>query len=793
MNESIQTIALQSTSITPQELEVSLVKARQQKVSLLELVLKEKKISEEALAQAFSEWLRLPRVRLASLTINPDWAKIISEELATKRLCLPVSVEGRTLVVAMANPTDYDAIQDVQFATGYTVRPVVATRMEIIDAIQEVFTADERMSDFLSEVADSRDLSILPPEQDKVDLDTMDSRSAAELAPVIKMCNLILQEAIKVKASDIHLEPALNSLQVRLRVDGVLREYMEVPKWLQNPLISRLKILAQLDIAERRLPQDGRIKVNFQTKAMDVRVSTLPTHFGEKVVMRILGASNIPTFEEMGLSAQQLDLLTRALSQPQGMILVTGPTGSGKSTSLYSMVLRRRSPQVNIVTVEDPIEYQLAGINQVQVNIKSGLTFAGCLRSILRQDPNIILLGEIRDLETAEIAFQGAMTGHLVLSTLHTNSALAATTRLLDLGVDAFLLTSSVNLILAQRLARRVCANCKKPAVPSREILERLRIDDDNFQTFRGTGCGACGNTGYSGRIGIFELLAITPAMKELLRRKASEGDLRKSAIKSGTKFLLDDALEKVRQGFTDLEEVVRVIELQHDNMTHCPSCGRFIEYEFAACPYCLHSIRSVCPSCGQDLKPDWKICPYCNSAATARPEEAAAEKRTTLSGHSQRQLPTSVAGSLNQKPAQLRLSAPPSAAPTPKRPKILIVDDDPAIQKVISVALSMLPVENDVVVAKDGVEALELVAQTVDLVILDIGLPRMDGFAVCRKLREDLRTAFVPVVMLTANTDEAKRTEGYLVGTDDFICKPFKVPDLNARVMRLLRRTYGI
>lgn len=794
MTQSIETtIAIQPTSITPQELEVSLQKARRQNVSLVELVLKEKKISEEALAQAFSEWLRLPKVKLATLTINPETARVISEELATKRVCLPLSIEGRTLVVAMANPTDYDAIQDVQFASGYTVRPVVATRLEIVDRIQEVFTADERMSDFLSEVADSADLTILAPDSpDKVDLDSMNSRSASELAPVVKMCNLILQEAIKAKASDVHLEPGLNSLQVRLRVDGVLREYMEVPKWLQNPLVSRLKILALLDIAERRLPQDGRIKVNFQNKALDIRVSTLPTHFGEKVVLRILGSATIPTFEEMGLSEAQLALLTTALGQPQGMILVTGPTGSGKSTSLYSMVVRRKSPEVNIVTVEDPIEYQIAGINQVHVNVKTGLTFSSCLRSILRQDPDVILLGEVRDLETAEIAFQAAMTGHLVLSTLHTNSSLAATTRLLDLGVDPFLITSSVNLILAQRLARRVCANCKKPTPPNKALLDRLRLDGKGLMTYRGAGCNQCANTGYSGRIGIFELLAFTPTLKELLRRKASEAELRKAALKSGTQFLLDDAIAKVKAGLTDLEEVVRVIELQHDNMVNCPQCNRFIEIDFSACPYCLHSIRSLCGSCGQDLKPDWKLCPYCNTPVTPSDPAASAGGHRFLTASSQKTL-TVGSSSLDEEAGEMNLAAA-STQPAPKKPKILIVDDDRSIQKVISAALTMLPVESEVLTASDGAEAIDTAATIgADLVILDIGLPKMDGFAVCKKLRADIRTAFVPIVMLTANADESQRTQGYLVGTDDFIGKPFSVPDLNARVMRLLQRTYGI
>jgi len=397
-------------------------------------------------------------------------------------------------------------------------------------------------------------------------------------------------------------------------VDGVLREYMQIPKWLQSPLVSRLKILSKLDIAERRVPQDGRIKVNFLHRSVDLRVSTLPTHFGEKVVLRILGNTDVPSLQSLGFSESQLPIMESVLHQPQGMILVTGPTGAGKSTSLYSMVTALRSPQVNIITVEDPIEYQLPGINQVQVNPKAGLTFASCLRSILRQDPDVILLGEIRDLETAEIAFQAAMTGHLVLSTLHTNSSLATVARLLDLGVDPQLITSAVSMILAQRLVRQTCAKCKTPHSPPARLLERLRIQEGDFVFHQGQGCAPCSMTGFSGRLGVYEMLRMTPSLKELIHRKAGEGELRKAAGMTGTRFLLDDAMEKARQGLTTLEEVMRVVQLQEDEITRCPECNAFINLDFSSCPYCLTTLRHLCTQCGEELKPEWLLCPYCNT-----------------------------------------------------------------------------------------------------------------------------------------------------------------------------------
>jgi type IV pilus assembly protein PilB len=801
MSKKLAPLLVQTGILTQKELDHSLELAKKKNISLLDVILQEKQVSEEELADTFARWLRLPRVRLATTVVENDATKAINEELAHKHLCLPLKLEGKTLILAMANPADYDAIQDVQFVSGFTVRPVVASRTEIVDGISQVYQTDDKLQDFLENVSEAGDFTILPGEKEEVDLDTMESRSAAELPPVVKMCNLIIQDAIKTSASDIHIEPALNAVQVRLRVDGVLRDYMQVPKWLHNAVVSRLKILAKLDIAERRLPQDGRIKVQLQGRPLDIRVSTLPTHFGEKVVMRILGSSEIPSFKQMGFAPAQIQMLENTLSQPQGMVLVTGPTGSGKSTTLYSMVQKRKSAEVNIITVEDPIEYQLAGINQVQVNIKAGLTFAGCLRSILRQDPDVILVGEVRDLETAEIAFQAAMTGHLVLSSLHTNSSLATIARLLDLGVDPFSITSSVSVILAQRLARRICLRCKEEYQPSSGLLDRLRVDDPSMKFYRGRGCSTCGSTGYAGRVGIYEILRMTPSLKEHIHRKAPEPELRKAAGLAGTRFLLEEAMDKVRQGITTLDEILRVIQLQEEEITRCPKCDSFINLDFSTCPYCMHALRYLCEACGQELKLEWKLCPYCNTKVTRgmEAEEGGPKALPAPSEAEEASVAVAAPAAAPEEPAAsgpgdggpLRQRAP---APMTKKPRILVVDDDEGIKKVVQKALGQLPYEVDIRTAADGVEALEKMNEEApDLLILDVMMPRMDGFAVCQKLREDVRTTFVPVMMLTANADEGNRTKGYLVGTDDYLTKPFSVPELNARVMRLLRRTYGL
>jgi len=821
MSKQLGSLLLQSGIVDQEQLEAHLEQARKRNVPLWDIVLAEKQISEESLADAFSRWLRVPRVRMASVQIDPETLKGVTEELARKHICIPIKVEGKSLVVAMANPSDFGALQDLQFASGMNIRPVVASRTEIVDSIEQYFSTEEKAEDFLENVADAIDFRIVTPEKeegdDNTDLDAMDARGSAHLPPVVKMCNLVIRDAIKAAASDIHIEATLNAVLVRFRVDGVLRDYMQIPKWLQNAVVSRLKILAKLDIAERRLPQDGRIKVQFQNRSVDMRVSTLPTHFGEKVVMRILGSATVPTLKDLGFNDEQLQIVDAALGQPQGLILVTGPTGSGKSTTLYACLQQKKSPEVNIITVEDPIEFQIPGINQVQVNVKAGLTFASALRSILRQDPDVVLVGEVRDKETAEISFHASATGHLVLTTLHTNGTLPTIGRLLDLGVEPVNITDSIAVIVAQRLARRLCQHCKEEYTPPASLLERLRINPNDMRFFRGRGCNECGRTGFSKRIAIVELLRITPTLKDLIHKRAPEAEMRKAAGLAGTRFLLEDAMDKVKHGLTTIEEIMRVVQVQEDEITRCPKCESFINLDFSTCPYCMYEIKHLCSSCGQELKMEWRVCPYCNTRtstqpalqaptgpAEAQPERASAAAAAAAAAPPPAPSPRKKKSGLHPaaapiptpEPAQpaARGLTPVQAAPASKKPRILIVDDDDGIKLVVRKALQQLPMEVDIITASDGVEALEkMKADPADMLVLDVMMPRMDGFTVCEKLRQDIRTTFVPILMLTANADESNRTKGYLVGADDYMNKPFNVPDLNARVTRLLRRTYGL
>ena len=570
-HRQLEGILRRSGTLTTQELDLSLVQATARNMSLWDVLILERQVPEDTLAEAISASLRLPLVRIESLEIDAAAVKAVAGWLVRKHNCLPIRFTGKSLVLAMANPLDQQAIQDVQFASSRQIEPVVALRSEILRGIEKHYGKGGPPA-VEGPAAAGEGLRVMAAERDELILEeTGPLPQSPEDTPAVHLCSLIVLDAIKLDASDIHIEPGPSEVRVRLRIDGVLRDHLRLPRWMHGALVSRIKILAKLDISQQRLPQDGRMKVKGYDRAVDLRVSTLPTHFGEKVVMRLLGAARTPALTALGLSQLEAALLEDALSQPQGLILVTGPTGAGKSTTLYSMLTRRHSAEVNIVTIEDPIEYQVAGINQVQVDAKAGLTFASCLRAILRQDPDVILVGEIRDLETAEIAFQAALTGHLVFSTLHTNSTLATIERLLDLGVKPLLVTSATNLIIAQRLARRICTNCRELYSPSAEALSKLRIADGH--TFQhGKGCALCGQTGYAGRVGIFEILRLTPRLKELVSRHATEPEMTAAAVAAGTQLLMTDAISKVHQGLTTVEEILRIIRIETADETVLPA-----------------------------------------------------------------------------------------------------------------------------------------------------------------------------------------------------------------------------
>ena len=518
--------------------------------------------TEQTLTEFLAKQFGIEKIELAPEEIEESVFTLVPPQLTQKHQLGPTKLTGSILTVAMADPTDLIAINEIKFITGYGVRVVLASPSAIKKTLDHRF-GGVSYDDVLKKFGDS-DMELIL-EQDDVNLQEL--QQATMEAPVVTLVNAILADAAKRRASDIHIEPYEKLFRVRFRIDGVLQEIMSPPLRLKNPLVSRLKVMAGLDIAERRLTQDGRIKLKMGIGGeLDIRVSILPTLFGEKVVMRLLDKSNLQLdMAKLGFDPQTLKDFQEAIHKPFGMILITGPTGSGKSTTLYSALSELNKADVNISTAEDPVEYNLVGINQVQVREQIGLNFASCLRSFLRQDPDIIMVGEIRDLETAQIAVKAALTGHLVLSTLHTNDAPSTIDRLINMGVEPFLLTSSINLIAAQRLVRRICDKCKEPIEVTPEALINLGVDASEaaggFPTFRGRGCNSCNETGYRGRLAIYEILVMHEGLKELILKSASAADLKREAVKLGMSTLRMSALQKVRDGFTTIEETIRVTD----------------------------------------------------------------------------------------------------------------------------------------------------------------------------------------------------------------------------------------
>jgi len=512
-----------------------------------------------ALTDFLSKQYGVPSINLSDFEVDPDVIKLVPREIAEKHVVLPINRAGSSLIVAMSDPTNIFAIDDLKFLTNYNVEPVVASEASIREAIERWY-APQVSYDEVMEGFDETEINF---GYDEEEVDIVDLEKSAGEAPVIKLCNLILVNAMKRGASDIHVEPYEKLLRIRYRVDGVLYEEMRPPLKLKNPIISRLKIMAALDIAERRLPQDGRIKLKLgKGREMDFRVSVLPTLYGEKVVMRLLDRSNLQLdMKKLGFESKQLEDFQHSIHQPYGMCLVTGPTGSGKTTTLYSALQELNKISENISTAEDPVEYNLHGINQVQMHDEIGLNFATSLRAFLRQDPDIIMVGEIRDFETAEIAVKAALTGHMVLSTLHTNDAPSTINRLLNMGVEPFLVTASVNLIVAQRLARKVCPECKQRVdIPKEALLEAGMREDQvgSVTAFKGPGCRNCSQTGYKGRIALYEVMPLKDELKELVLTGASASELKNESIRLGMRTLRMSGLSKLQEGITTLEEVLR-------------------------------------------------------------------------------------------------------------------------------------------------------------------------------------------------------------------------------------------
>jgi len=517
-------------------------------------------LTEEDITSFLSKQYGVPSINLAHFEIDQNVIKLVPAEIAQKHMVIPINRKGSVLTVAMADPSNIFAIDDIKFLSGFKVEPVVAAETSIKNAINKHYDSAGLVKDILQGF-DDREVATV--EEGDEGPDVGDLQRATEDAPVVKLVNLILSDAIKKGASDIHIEPYEKSFRVRYRIDGVLYDTMQPPMKLRAAIISRAKIMAQLDIAERRLPQDGRIKIRMGQKEIDFRVSTLPTIFGEKVVMRLLDKSNLQLdMSALGFDPQALQLFEKAILAPHGMVLVTGPTGSGKTTTLYSGLHRLNTVETNIMTAEDPVEYNLAGVNQVQMKAEIGLNFAAALRSFLRQDPDIIMVGEIRDYETAEIAIKAALTGHLVLSTLHTNDAPSTVSRLINMGVEPFLVAASTNMILAQRLARKICNSCKEEITVPRQALVDVGFAPDEskgLSCYQGKGCMECNDTGYRGRVALYEVMAITEDIKDAILQGASVNEMKELGRKHGMKTLREAGLQKIREGMTTIPEIMRV------------------------------------------------------------------------------------------------------------------------------------------------------------------------------------------------------------------------------------------
>ncbi|MBI3610603.1 MAG: type II secretion system ATPase GspE [Nitrospirae bacterium] len=517
-------------------------------------------VTEDDIIKVLGKQMGIQPVALSSIIIDPDVVKILPETLARRHQVIPLFKKDKTLTLAMVDPLNVFAIDDLRGATGLTIQPVVSSESDVMKAIDRFYSGTATMEEAAKE-ADVQGYGVMPDDQ------VIDLQRIADDTPMIKLVNTVITQAVREGASDIHIEPDAEVLRIRYRVDGILREVMTPPRNLQAGVVSRVKIMADLDIAEKRMPQDGRIEMKVGEKDVDIRLSTLPTLYGEKLVMRLLDKSSaLLSLEDLGFSAETFGLFDKMVRRPYGLILVTGPTGSGKTTTLYAALNRIASVERNVVTIEDPVEYQLKYTNQVQVNLKTGLTFASGLRSILRQDPDVIMVGEIRDTETASIAIQAALTGHLVLSTLHTNDAAGAVARLVDMGAEPFLVASSLMGVVAQRLVRKVCSRCKGPFMPTPDLIQSLGLDKfmsgrKEIGLVKGAGCPQCRNTGYAGRIGIYELLPIDEAIRNLIVTRSSSGAIRNQAARSGFAGLRFQGLAAAFKGVTTLEEVLRVTQ----------------------------------------------------------------------------------------------------------------------------------------------------------------------------------------------------------------------------------------
>jgi type II secretory ATPase GspE/PulE/Tfp pilus assembly ATPase PilB-like protein/CheY-like chemotaxis protein len=721
--------------------------------SLWEAVVQSGLVSDERLLSSLATRFRL---KLADLSESEQSAReIVPEQVARRYLILPIHITDSVLDVAAANPFDLDCEKTLAFATGREVRIQLASPDKIRRRIDELYRPENVLDKLIEGFAGEADIRQIEHEPEPDDLAI--SAEEASQRPVVRLVDLILSEGITARSSDIHIEPEEGGVAVRYRIDGVLRQVMKIPRAAGLPLISRIKIISGLDIADRLRPQDGRARVAVNGIAVDLRVSTLPASLGEKVVIRVLDATRtVLSLDSLGFSPEEAAQIRALLDNRDGVILVTGPTGSGKTTTLYSAIRHVQSEGVNIVTVEDPVEYRLQGIVQVQVHEKAGLTFAAALRSILRQDPDVVLVGEIRDRETAQIAVQASLTGHLVLSTLHTNDAPNSVTRLVDIGMESYKIASALRGIVAQRLMRRLCPTCKEVWVEA--IPRKLhRWLPPNTPLYRAVGCPECAMTGYRGRFSIVEILKVSPDIERAIATNQTADKISDVARRAGMRTLWESGLSHVLRGESTIDELLRVVDVPQEDEDR------------------------------EGDRPAEK--PARRSGATPTSGGAAAAPGRTSGGVAASPAPESPVLS-----GEFELLEAPTAGAPSRRPdgaKVLLVDDEDQLRRVMR---DLLERDGYVVTeAADGVQALDQVdRQGPDIIVLDLNLPGLDGYGVLAHLRSRPATSDIPVVVLTARGDEESEVRVFELGADDFLSKPFRARALSARLQAVLARARG-
>jgi type II secretory ATPase GspE/PulE/Tfp pilus assembly ATPase PilB-like protein/CheY-like chemotaxis protein len=726
--------------------------------SLWALVVERKLAKDDEILRAAAQRFRLPVADLG--LIDTTSRESIPEPLVRRYNILPIRMTDSVIEIATANPFDIDAEKDLAFATGREVRPFLCSPGQIREKLEELYRTSTGASnpDVMAQLLGGMDdgLQVTQLEEDHGITDLAASAEEAAQRPVVRLVDLLLSDGIVSRASDIHIEPGEAGVAVRYRIDGVLRQVMNIPRAAGAPLISRIKIISGLDIADRLRPQDGRARVAVNNSPVDLRISTLPASMGEKVVIRILNAkATVLTLESLGMSPEERETISKLLNQKEGVILVTGPTGSGKTTTLYSMLRMVQSEGVNIVTVEDPVEYRLGkGIVQVQVHEKAGLTFAAALRSILRQDPDVVLVGEIRDKETATIAVQASLTGHLVLSTLHTNDAPNAVTRLVDMGIEAFKLGPALRGVIAQRLMRKLCLTCRQPS--DLPVPDRVRRFIPRGATiYRGVGCPDCAMTGYRGRFSVVEVLTMSPELERVIGSGGTPDKIAEVARAEGMLSLFESGLSHVLSGETSVEELLRVVDVP---MAEGGASGRSSTASTAR--------PSAALGASPDLAAPMLPAPRLSGAAYAPDLSNAFELLEDLE---------------TSEEAGARRAA-------SRHARVLLVDDEDSLRKVMT---DLLVRDGfDVVEARNGVEALDQVDRHApDVVVLDLNLPGMDGYSVLSELRARPATRHLPVIILTAKGDEDNEVRVFELGADDFLSKPFRAKALTKRLELILAR----